>query len=153
MDQRYFDLLKKKEELGKYWHLDNNREEAKELAYYEASLSYQFTWEQRSIHFELSKMYLDRKINIDKYGYQLVILSGEVIKLAEELKLDLGRLEKFECNSNAELFSGVICYITDIYRHHYEPNPEYQDEFSISEKQFRKKMKSQLLFIEQFREQ
>ncbi|MGK0366826.1 MAG: hypothetical protein ACI85O_003903 [Saprospiraceae bacterium] len=101
------------------------------------------------------KMYLDRKITIDQYGSQLDLLDNKVIKLAEELELNLEKLETFEYNSNTRLFSETIDYVTGLYLCSYEANPDLRDEdfFDMSEEQFRESLKSQLLIIEQFREE
>ena len=93
--------------------------------------------------------FLDKKINIDQYICQLFKLEYEIQNLVEELKLDFEKLKEFKPNSVSKGFSKLIEELCSDCRI-FEPDPDLQDDFEISETQLINGLREIFLQIQEY---
>lgn len=138
MDKIYLELLRNQRELelkGKIFAKENQKA-YKILIKYEVNLWDHFEWENRQNFSRLIEDLLTRKISIDQYIKQLFEINSKTQSLIETLKLDFETLKKFEPNPASKGFSKFIEQLNSDCRI-FEPNPDLQDEFEISEEELR----------------
>lgn len=151
MEVNYLKLLKYEKELklkGKSLSKENEQD-YKKLLKYEVSLLDHFKWEQKDRYFLLITNFLDKKINIDQYICQLFKLDYEIQNLVEELKLDFEKLKEFKPNSVSKGFSKLIEELCSDCRI-FEPDPDLQDDFEISETQLINGLREIFLQIQEY---
>ncbi len=113
------------------------------------SLLDHFKWQQKDRYILLITNFLDEKINIDEYIFQLFKLEYEIENLVEELKLDFEKLEEFEPNSISKGFSKLIGELRSDCRI-FEADPDLRDDFEISETQLINGLREIFLKIQKY---
>lgn len=131
MEEEYLRLLQLENDLKLEGRTLRRPDELK-LLMYDISLWDHFKWERRNEYALLLADFLDTNIDIDQYREQFFDLESEIKNRVRELKLDLGRLKKFNPNPLSKGFADPIEQLLSDLRV-CEPDPNLRDKYEISE--------------------